>query len=71
MGREVCGGATNRAMVAVATTKEGGYRMKDGRKSYIGRIKNQGSQVVQAPIQTTPKKSGTVKTGRDLRTGRK
>ena len=48
--------------------------MKDAKKGgwgYVGRIKNQGSQVVKAPFQTTPKKSGTVKTGRDLRAGRK
>lgn len=38
---------------------------------YVGRIKNAGSQVVKAPHQTTDAKKGTVKTGRDLRTGKK
>ena len=41
--------------------------MKNGGKSggfgYVGRIKNSGAQVVQAPIQTTVSKKGTVKTG--------
>ena len=40
--------------------------MKDGGKrggfGYVGRIKNSGPQVVQAPIQTTVSKKGTVKT---------
>lgn len=41
-------------------------------KGYIGRIKNGGSQVVKAPNQTTTGgKNGTVKTGADLRTGKK
>lgn len=41
-------------------------------KGYIGRIKNGGSQVVKAPNQsTTGGKNGTVKTGKDLRTGNK
>ena len=40
--------------------------MKSG---YVGKIKNQGSQVVKAPNQITPPaKKGTVKTGGDLRT---
>ena len=38
---------------------------------YVGRIKNSGPQVVQAPIQTTVSKKGTVKTGNDLRSGKK
>jgi len=38
---------------------------------YIGKIKNTGSQVVQAPHQITSPKKGTVKTGSDLRTGTK
>ena len=38
---------------------------------YVGRIKNSGTQVVQAPIQTTVSKKGTVKTGNDLRSGKK
>lgn len=41
------------------------------KSDYIGRIKNAGSQVVEAPKQTTEKKTGKVKTGRDLRAGRK
>lgn len=40
-------------------------------KNYKGRIKNGGSQVVKAPnlVRDTPK--GTVKTGNDLRSGKK
>ena len=44
--------------------KNGGKR---GGFGYVGRIKNSGPQVVQAPIQTTVSKKGTVKTGNDLR----
>lgn len=38
---------------------------------YSGRIKNTGTQVVKAPNQITDQKKGTVKTGSDLRTGKK
>lgn len=38
---------------------------------YTGRIKNTGTQVVKAPNQITDQKKGTVKTGSDLRTGKK
>ncbi len=38
---------------------------------YIGKIKNGGTQVVKAPKQTTDRKKGTVKTGGDLRSGKK
>ena len=48
--------------------KEGGKR---GGFGYVGRIKNSGTQVVQAPIQTTVSKKGTVKQGNDLRSGKK
>lgn len=41
------------------------------KKGYIGRIKNSGTQVIQAPHQSTEAKKGTVKRGRDLRTGKK
>lgn len=41
------------------------------KSGYIGRIKNTGSQVVKAPNQITESKRGTVKTGNDLRTGKK
>ena len=37
----------------------------------VGKIKNTGTQVVKAPNQTTLPKKGTVKTGNDLRTGKK
>lgn len=40
-------------------------------KGYAGSIKNAGTQVVKAPAQTTDQKKGTVKTGGDLRSGRK
>ena len=48
--------------------KNGGKR---GGFGYVGRIKNSGPQVVQAPIQTTVSKKGTVKTGNDLRSGQR
>lgn len=38
---------------------------------YVGKIKNQGSQIVEAPMQTTPTKKATVKEGTDLRSGKK
>jgi hypothetical protein len=38
--------------------------------TYAGKIKNSGNQVVEAPIKTPAKKSGTVKRGSDLRTGK-
>lgn len=41
------------------------------KSGYIGRIKNGGTQVVKAPNQKVDGKKGTVKTGSDLRTGRK
>ena len=37
---------------------------------YLGKIKNSGTQIVQAPNQVTDPKKGTVKTGADLRTGK-
>lgn len=41
------------------------------KNGYVGKIKNGGTQVVKAPHQTTDAKKGTVKTGRDLRVGKK
>lgn len=41
------------------------------KSGYVGRIKNAGSQVVKAPNQQANPKKGTVKTGKDLRTGKK
>lgn len=41
------------------------------KSGYIGKIKNAGAQVVKAPNQITEPKKGTVKTGKDLRTGKK
>lgn len=38
---------------------------------YAGKISSSGTQVVKAPNQTTSAKTGTVKTGNDLRTGKK
>ena len=40
------------------------------KKCYTGKIKNGGSQVVKAPGQHTDPKKSTVKTGKDLRTGK-
>ena len=42
-----------------------------GKSDYVGKIKNGGTQVVNAPNQHTDPKKGTVKTGNDLRTGKK
>lgn len=40
-------------------------------KGYAGKIKNSGVQVVKAPAAVSaPKGKGTVKTGKDLRTGK-
>lgn len=41
------------------------------RSGYVGKIKNGGTQTVKAPQQITDPKKGTVKTGNDLRTGKK
>ena len=40
------------------------------KSAYAGRIKNSGAQVVKAPFQSTDVKKGTVRTGKDLRTGK-
>ena len=56
-------GANNRNLT------KGVHSMKNG---YAGKIKNQGSQMVKAPMNTTGAKKGTVKiTGNDLRQGSK
>lgn len=40
--------------------------------SYIGKVKQSGSQVVEAPHQVKgPKGNAVVKTGKDLRSGKK
>lgn len=41
------------------------------KSGYIGRIKNGGTQIVRAPNQQTDGKKGTVRTGSDLRSGKK
>ena len=41
------------------------------KNGYVGKIKNGGTQTVKAPHQSTDSKKGTVRTGRDLRAGRK
>ena len=39
--------------------------------SYVGKIGNAGSQVVEAPLSPGPKvKHGTVRSGKDLRAGK-
>lgn len=45
--------------------------MSQNQKGYIGRIKQGGTQVVQAPHQHADAKKGTVKTGKDLRVKQK
>lgn len=41
------------------------------KSGYVGKIKNSGSQVVKAPNQIKDQAKGTVKTGKDLRSGKK
>ena len=41
------------------------------KSGYVGGIKNTGTQVVKAPAQSVDPKKGTVKTGGDLRSGKK
>ena len=41
------------------------------KNGYIGRIKNSGSQTVKASNQSVDRKKSVVKTGNDLRTGKK
>ena len=41
------------------------------KSAYVGKIKNGGTQNVKAPNQSTDAKKGTVKTGSDLRSGKK
>lgn len=41
------------------------------KSGYIGKIQNGGSQVVKAPNQVRNDPKGTVKTGTDLRSGKK
>lgn len=41
------------------------------KSAYAGKIRNSGTQVVKAPFQSTNAKKGTVRTGKDLRTGRR
>lgn len=43
---------------------------KGGKPTYAGRITNAGPQSVTAPIAMPKAKTGTVKTGSDLRTGK-
>lgn len=41
------------------------------KSGYIGKIKNSATQIIKAPTQSTERKTGKVKTGKDLRAGRK
>ncbi len=41
------------------------------KSGYAVKIKHGGTQIVKAPTQQTDPKKGTVKTGSDLRTGKK
>ena len=45
--------------------------MSKNQSGYIGRINQSGTQVVKAPHQTKDAPKGTVKTGTDLRSGKK
>lgn len=41
-----------------------------GGKGYIGKIPNKNVMIINAPFQQTDRKSGKVKRGKDLRTGK-
>lgn len=43
--------------------------MSGKESGYAGKVKNTGSQFVQAPFQQQKKSNSTVKRGEDLRTG--
>lgn len=43
---------------------------KKPQKGYVGKIANSGTQHIQAPHQSKPGHKGSVKTGKDLRTGK-
>lgn len=57
--------------VDITIFEKGGSAMSNTKSGYIGRIKNGGTQVVKAPNQVKDQKKGVVKTGNDLRTGKK
>jgi len=60
--------------IRTATRENAKYRRKEETtmaSEYIGKIKNQGQQKVEAPHQVKSNaKKGTVQTGKDLRTGK-
>lgn len=48
--------------------KEDGTMADNSKSGYIGKIRNESAQKVQAPNQTAPAKKGVIKkTGKDLR----
>lgn len=57
----------NRFDIYIRNHLKGGDIMKNG---YAGKIKNTGSQKVEAPFASKTKAKGTVKKGTDLRTGK-
>ena len=57
----------NRFDLIIRNYLKGGEHMKNG---YAGKIKNTGSQKVEAPFASKTKAKGTVKKGTDLRTGK-
>lgn len=44
--------------------------MAEKKNAYAGKIGNGGTQVVKAPFATEKSKGGTVKVGKDLRSGK-
>lgn len=44
--------------------------MAQGASDYYGKVKNAGTQKVDAPKQSADPKKGKVKTGSDMRTGK-
>ena len=53
----------------ISKTLKGGDRMKK-EGSYVGKISNKGTQVVEAPLKQDPGKKVTSKKGDDLRSGK-
>lgn len=58
----------NRFDIYIQNQWKGGDKMKNC--GYAGKIKNTGSQKVEAPFASKTKAKGTVKKGTDLRTGK-
>lgn len=71
MTGSIPGGHTQGKSGKMPNLTKGGKATMSEKSAYIGKIKNGSTQNVKAPNQTTDAKKGTVKTGKDLRAGRK